>query len=365
MKTNKKIMKNKLTLKVKENTKACDIFFYKNFSEIQTDESGFFVFDTTTYSLFSKSLTPKHFFVMPSGEAAKNIETVQEILRQAIDQNIKRDSVLYAVGGGVVCDIASFVASVCKRGIRLVLIPTTLLAMVDAGIGGKTGFDFAGVKNAVGTFYLPDRVYIVTESLKTLPAAELKNGLAEIIKIAMINEKKLFTLLQQKPDSLFTDEALMRQIIMRAVRGKIKLVSKDFYDRSVRMYLNVGHTFAHALEAVSHFTIPHGAAVAWGIAQELKLGMEARLVQRHYTEAVFTLLERLGFDPRFFSPSIQNAVNSDKKTFIQNLLLLLQSDKKNADDSSVTFALSKNLNRTGIERIDTETVKKFLLGVRE
>jgi 3-dehydroquinate synthase len=269
--------------------------------------------------------------VLQAGEGAKTWQSVEKILRTAADAGVGRDGVFVAVGGGVVSDLSAFAASVYKRGAGLVIVSTTLLGMVDAAFGGKTGFDIFGIKNFVGTFYPARHVYNPLAALGTLPPREWRSGLAEIIKTLIIDDsfyaaetrEKLLTL----KGALAEGEALpsfveaAAPLIDRSVAVKGRIVQNDPEERGgERMLLNLGHTFAHALESAAGLgSLSHGEAVAWGLSRACALGEEMGVTPPERAEVVRTVLEELGYETGAPHPALAD---------LQAFMRALKDDKK-------------------------------------
>jgi 3-dehydroquinate synthase len=273
---------------------------------------------------------------MKDGESGKNWEAVETILRHAHDNELGRDGVFIGVGGGVTGDLCAFAASIYKRGCSLVLIPTTLLAMVDAGLGGKTGIDLFGIKNLAGTFYPACNVYIALESLESLPLPEWKSGMAELIKTAILDDNdflnKLASIAASFPAGSFVsgfpedfahrllspDSGTLASCISRAVQYKGGIVEEDPQDTGVRRILNLGHTFGHALESAVG-SISHGEAVAWGIARSCDLALALDMCPRERVMQIRDLLSAYGYETSAPHPLLDNtgafmqALYSDKK----------------------------------------------------
>ncbi len=227
------------------------------------------VSDDTVFGLYGDIVTASienagiavNAFVFPHGEGSKNIETYSRLLEKALSDNIKRNDIFVALGGGVTGDITGFAAATFKRGVRFVQLPTTLLAAVDASVGGKTAIDLPGGKNQVGAFHQPSLVLCDTLTLATLPDEQYRSGMAEAIKTAMIADEALFSKLE---NSGFRQNA--EELIASCVDIKRRFVEADERDTGARMMLNFGHTFAHAIEAASGYNVLHGFAVAAGMA---------------------------------------------------------------------------------------------------
>ena len=201
-------------------------------------------------------------FVFDAGEQSKNLETVGRILGVLAEKAFTRTDAVVALGGGVATDIAGFSASIFLRGIKVFQMPTSLLAQVDASVGGKTGVDLPEGKNLVGSFYQPSLVIIDTDLLTSLDDVIFTEGMAEVIKYAFICDKNLFERLQKK---LTKSSPQLPEIIAQCVRIKADIVSKDEHDNGLRQLLNFGHTIGHVIEAHSNFTVSHGFAVAKGM----------------------------------------------------------------------------------------------------
>lgn len=231
------------------------------------------------------------------GEDQKNLENLQRLLSAALDAGLSRDALFLVVGGGVLCDLVSFAASIYLRGVTLQLFPSTLLGMVDAAVGGKTGCNFRGYKNMVGTFYPAEEVRIFPALLNTLPESEYRSGLAEVIKAALLGDEELLHLLESRREAVLRREpGLLEEIIARAVAVKVSVVQDDFREGGRRAILNLGHTYGHALESVTGFGVyTHGEAVAWGIGRALELGRLLGITEDGYRRRVQGLLDAYGY----------------------------------------------------------------------
>ena len=243
--------------------------------------------------------------VFPAGEKSKTLETYAELVRGFAALELTRTDFAIALGGGVVGDLTGFAAATYMRGIGFVQIPTTLLAMVDSSIGGKTGVDIPEGKNLVGAFHLPKRIIRDVKFLETLPEKEMKNGLAEMIKTAVLFDAEMFAALERLVylDNLERLEKL-EPLVERCANWKQKIVDEDFKEGGKRKLLNLGHTFGHAIEKVSDFAIPHGAAVAIGM----------RIVGKDVPE-IGKILDAYGYPKYegFDNTKILEAIRGDKK----------------------------------------------------
>jgi 3-dehydroquinate synthase len=235
--------------------------------------------------------------IIPDGERYKSLKTVSKIYDLLLGNRFDRSDMLLGLGGGVVTDITGFVAATLKRGCRLVNIPTTLLAQVDAGVGGKTGVNHAAGKNLIGCFYQPELVLADIELLQTLPEREFRNGLAEVIKTALIRDKKLVEFLEKERNAVLNrDNAALQIIVTRSVEIKRDIVQADEKELSgVRSLLNFGHTVGHILEAGSGYQgIKHGEAVAIGMVMEARIGRRLAGVDGGEAERIRTLISAYG-----------------------------------------------------------------------
>ena len=258
------------------------------------------------------------------GEASKSIEVYHQLIESLLDMGASRKSVLINLGGGVVSDLGGFIASTFKRGIDFINVPTSLLAMVDASIGGKTGINAGGAKNQIGTFSEPAAVFISEVFLETLPKKEVHSGLGEMAKHLLISDKNAIDKLDQLNDSVKIED------IAKSVSVKINIVQKDFKESGIRKALNYGHTFGHAVEGSllqKGIVIAHGEAVLIGILMENQLSVQLGRMPASGQKAIEQWVN-LGFD---LGPYIE-------KLEANEIIDLLQFDKKNTSDS-ISFSL--------------------------
>ncbi len=283
-------------------------------------------------------------------ESAKHLGSVEHIARSLCRSGADRKSLIIAVGGGVVGDVAGFVAASYLRGVALVHMPTTLVAQVDSSIGGKTGVNLPEGKNLVGAFYPPRLVIADPELLRTLPDREFRGGLAEVIKHAVIADASKFALLEKDMDKiLLRDRDALRSLIPRNIQIKARVVSRDERESGLREILNFGHTFAHALESVTHYRrYQHGEAVAWGMMAAAFLGHELRLTPADDVSRIISLVHRLGPLPPW--PNISNSA----------LLNAMRSDKKSRS-GSLRFVLSPRIGHARTyDKVPVRAVERVL-----
>lgn len=229
--------------------------------------------------------------VIPAGEAHKTMETVMSIWRGALEASLDRKSTIVALGGGVVGDLAGFAAATFMRGCNWVALPTSLLAMVDASLGGKTGFDLPEGKNLVGAFHPPRLVLADPQTLATLPERELRAGLAEVVKHGVIADPDLFALCAEGWEAV---RLRLPEVVRRGMAVKVEIISADPYEQGRRAALNFGHTIGHAVELASGFRLLHGEAVAVGMAAEARLAERLTVAGPGVSEAIAEALARLG-----------------------------------------------------------------------
>jgi 3-dehydroquinate synthase len=268
----------------------------------------------------------------PAGEKSKDIRTALTIVDELIARGADRESGLIGLGGGVAGDITGFVASTFMRGVPYVLIPTSLLAQVDSSIGGKTSVDLPAGKNLLGTFCQPRMVLTDLAFLGTLPGREFTNGLAEIVKYAVIEDLDLLRLLEEgKEGVLGRDAAIMEAIVTRSCRIKKAIVEIDENERSIRRYLNFGHTIGHALEAESAYTLSHGEAVAAGMVAAVRISERMGYLAAGEARRIEALIGAMGLP-----------VRTPQGGSTESVLSRLKVDKKKSGDR-VHFVLLKSL----------------------
>jgi len=254
-------------------------------------------------------------FSFREGEKSKNFNTVEQLANEMVGKNFDRDSCVIALGGGVVGDIAGFVASIYMRGIPVIQIPTTLLAMIDSGIGGKTGVNLKSGKNLIGSFHQPLSVFIDPYFLKTLPIKHIRNGLAEAIKYGVIKSKPLFNFIDKNLEKILKlDQKILKRIIESCVKIKTEIVEKDEKEKGVRQILNYGHTFGHAVEKQSNYTLLHGFSISLGIVLANRLAVEKNILKQQDSDCIKNLLKKAGLPVyTMHKPTLKNIQNDKKK----------------------------------------------------
>ncbi len=349
---NKGMMKYKQCMKINctIGQKSTQITFYKDLTKLLgISGNGLFIFDEFTANLIKEM--PDNYMVIGRGEAFKRLEVVEEILTRAVVLGLGRDAQFIAVGGGVVCDITAFAASIYMRGVSLILIPTTLLSMVDAALGGKTGVDFKSYKNLVGSFYPAEEVRIYTLFTDTLSTHEYFNGLAEVIKHSLLTGGEFFAkITKRKKEILSRNPDMIEELVYESLLIKKQYVEDDPFEKNgLRAQLNFGHTFGHAYETITGLeNVSHGEAVAWGISRALKAGSMLHVTDSHYAETVNNLL-------RFFNYSVDDNIID-----ITKFLEALKHDKKNINGLT-KFILQRNLADTYLSELPEDIIIKSVM----
>ncbi len=285
------------------------------------------------------------------GEKSKTLETVMRLWQGMADSGLDRGSTLVALGGGVTGDLAGFAASTFMRGIQWVCVPTTLLAMVDSCLGGKTGVDLPQGKNLAGSFHDPALVLADPQVLASLPARQISAGMAEVIKHGMIGDPGLLRLAESGWDAC---RAVLPELIRRAMAVKIRIIEKDPLEIDLRRALNLGHTIGHAVEVASEFELLHGEAVAIGLVAETQLAESLGIAERDLTQKLASLLGKFGL-PVHIPDGIP----------VEAILKAMQVDKKRSG-GQVQFSLPVRMGevKTGVDGQDLERALNLILRSR-
>lgn len=284
-------------------------------------------------------------YVFPSGESSKNAENFLRILDFLAENGFTRKDVAVALGGGVPGDLAGFAAASYMRGMRLVQIPTTLLAAVDSSVGGKTGIDLKAGKNLAGAFYQPDLVLCDYGALSTLDEEAFRSGCAEIIKYGVISDAELFEKLKEPVKNQ------LKSIIKRCVEIKRDVVTADEREGGLRQILNFGHTFGHAVELLSGYTVPHGHAVAIGMAMMARAGARLGICGAGCAESIVEVIKRYGLptDTVFSAEEIYKAALSDKKM----------------DSDAITLVVPREIGSCELRQTSLAELREFInLGLK-
>lgn len=350
------------------NTEKTSILYFDSIKELTEklffeNQNVLFISDETIAALpslkdFFESLPKERTLILPAGEEHKTIENVLVILERAMELSMTRASCFIGIGGGVISDMVAFAASLFKRGAKLALVPTTLLAMVDAAIGGKTGCDFKGYKNCIGSFYPASELYISPEFVQTQSEKEYFSGLAEVFKTGLLFSEKLVLLMQEEKDAILSREnKLLMNLIKRCAQAKAQVVEKDLTEKNIRMWLNLGHSFGHALESVLGLgTISHGEAVAWGISRAIALSESLGFCEKSYKDEVFAMLKLYNWSTdAIHSKCLELAIEKPGEKILQ----AMKQDKKNLS-SNIRLVLQRGINESFVEQVNEEKILSVL-----
>lgn len=355
-------------------TEKSEISFYSGTPDLvsifynanqKSEHRRFFVTDSNVASLdcmkdfISKFDDGKYendiLLILGSGEKYKTIETVLNIITTAGEADFTRKDIFVGIGGGVICDITAFAASIFKRGAKVQLVPTTFLAMVDASVGGKTGCDFDSLKNSIGTFFPAQKIYYCPDFVQYLPENQYNSGLAEAFKTAILFDKELYEMFKNQSVKINSrNKEILMDIICRCVKAKGKIVEQDFTEQGIRAFLNLGHTFGHALESIQGLgAITHGAAVAWGISRSVELAYKKEYCMQAFKDDVFEILSKYDWET---GPVPSMVVGGG---FGERLISVMHKDKKNLT-SKVRIVLQKGITDTVIEEFTDEEILSVL-----
>jgi 3-dehydroquinate synthase len=293
--------------------------------------------DDNLLKLYGKYFSDFQILSIPPGEKNKKLGLINDLAGKLLDLGLDRSGFIVGIGGGVVCDIAGFLASVYMRGIDFGFISTSLLSQVDASVGGKNGVNVGSVKNIIGTFNQPDFVICDPDMLKTLPGDEYLAGLAELIKHGIIYDEELFSLIEKNVEPILKIESsLLSRLITSSVGIKASVVREDEKESRKRMILNFGHTFGHAIEA--HTGLKHGFAVAAGMVIAADISVEYGMLNPEDRKRLFNLLNSFDLLKKFKIP-------------VEKMKELIIHDKKKKGDE-VDFILIEKIGKSVIKKID-------------
>ncbi len=303
--------------------KISDVYFSssrKNVDEMLSEfgSNTLFVFDENTKDLISRN--GRNAIVLPAGEEYKTLESITKILDKALSLALSRDSLFIAVGGGVICDMTAFAASIYMRGARALLVPTTLLSQVDASVGGKSGVDYSGYKNLVGSFFPAETIIIDSEMLCSLPDSEFLSGMGEVVKHAFLSpDERLYDFLRLNSSKIMQrNPSALKDMVMLSLEVKKHYIELDPEEKlGIRSFLNLGHTFSHALETITDYQVSHGLGVAWGVKMAMDAGVLIGVTDKAYRDKALDLLSlfpfRLDYDFRDKLADYLDAIGKDKK----------------------------------------------------
>tara|TARA_R110002049_G_scaffold1018_10_gene7535 strand:+ start:9611 stop:10702 length:1092 start_codon:yes stop_codon:yes gene_type:complete len=315
------------------------------------DENVFKLYENTFINKISANFDESVVCIVPQGESSKSVSVFSHLVGKILSSGVERSTPVIVVGGGVTGDLGGFIAASCLRGMPLIHIPTSLLAMVDSSIGGKTGINHEIGKNLIGAFYQPKAVFSDLQFLETLPHKEIVHGLGEVIKYGMISDRSIFDLLKKIPlKKEFSYSKEWEQLVSICATIKVDIVSKDFKESGIREILNFGHTFAHVIERVGNYeNCSHGEAVFMGMWGAVKLS------------------QLLGFNIDIanlseFRPLFNSTFNPSET--MEELTLMMLHDKK-VKDGSITVIILEDVEKARSKILtnsaDLEKAWKFLI----
>lgn len=300
--------------------------------------------DANVQRLYGHHWTDLPVIITDPGEAAKNLLSIEKIVHELLQLNADRNTFLLGVGGGIVCDMTGFTASIYMRGVRFGYVATTLLAQVDASVGGKNGVNFEKYKNTIGVFNQPDFVICDPEALQTLPDNEISNGFAEIIKHAIIKDEALFSFIENNTTNLLNlDKEVIEHVVQTSVKIKAELVNDDEKDQGIRRLLNFGHTFGHAIEKTTG--LGHGKAVSLGMVIASKLSADMGYLTASDVERIKRLLMK-------FNLPVEIDLN------FAEILDAISKDKKREGDS-IHFILAEKIGKAIIKELPMNKIINF------
>ncbi len=341
-------MKDMEQIKLSEERGESKIIIGNKFLAVKTlipDSSVFIITDSNVALHYLVDFPKFPTYIIEPGEGSKNLEVVSNVSRWLLEEGADRSSFLLGIGGGVVCDLAGFVASTYMRGIDFAFVATTLMAQVDASIGGKNGVNLDGYKNIVGTFNQPKFVLCPDEMLRTLPREEYTNGFAEIVKHSLIADREMFEYLEQNADGLKAYyPSVINHLVKRSVEIKASIVQADEHERGERKILNFGHTWGHAVEKVTGLS--HGMSVSIGIEFAARLSVARGLLENRDYKRIINLLRELNL-PICFKENpmrIFEALTKDKKKTMNH----------------IDFIMLKGIGKVSIERLPFDEIRSFI-----
>ena len=308
-------------IEIFSDTTTYDLIFNTDWNEIHQDieDCAAIVIDEKVFNLYEKELNIKNKKIIKINvsEEIKTPQTSLDICEELVLAGVTRDSFIVAIGGGVVQDLVTFSASIYMRGIEWVLYPTTLLAQADSCIGGKSSINFKSWKNILGNFYTPKRIYVQSQFLKTLTEDDIRSGVGEILKVFMLSGKDALEILNKEMSLYQTDSSVLDKLIVKALELKNNILEIDALDKGLRLKMNYGHSFGHALEAATHFGIPHGIAVTIGLDVANYFSMQSGLISKDLFQKLHATL-------------VLNIKDDDFVEFeFGDLISALEKDKKN------------------------------------
>ena len=319
---------------------------FRNYRKYLPTNQVVVITDSTVNKLYGSHFADYPIIEIGQGEKSKNLETVSAVIAKMLELKIDRKGFVLAVGGGIVTDVAGFVASIYQRGIGFGFVSGTLLSQVDASVGGKNGVNYEGFKNMVGTFNQPEFVICDPQMLATLRPEQLDCGFAEIVKHTIIADKPMFEYLEKNAEkALALDFDVIETLVDNSINIKAGIVNRDEKEHGERRKLNLGHTYGHAVEKV--LGVSHGNAVSLGLVVSARLSVKRGLLVQNDADRIVRLLKSL---------NLPTVINGDK----QAIYNALEMDKKR-EGSQINFVLINGIGNAVVEKIDIDELKQIEL----
>ena len=331
-----------LEYSTEKKSKTSIIFSIDNspISEITATRNTAIISSRNLVDAYPSIFKDKKLIVIDDTEPHKNLATIEKIIAELLELGIDRNSYIIGIGGGIVCDITGFVSHIYMRGVRFGLVPTTLLSMTDAAIGGKNGVNFNENKNFIGSFDNPDFIIADSKFLQTLPQEQYLSGLGEIIKYALIGNSNILNLLKTNADKILNrNDETIQKLVSESVLTKVKIVEEDPDDKSIRHILNFGHTIGHSIELLEN--IPHGLAVVKGMNAATDISVKLGILATDKSQQIKQLLTSFGYDISY--------------KLGENHTRLLSYDKKK-EDSNIRFVLLEDICKPQIRKMPVQQI---------
>ena len=326
------------------------------FSKIDSLHGKKLIFYSSSLKYLLQDIAGKNIdaYSLADGEGLKSFNHVISIVKIMMENNLSRNDYVIAIGGGTLTDATGFAASIFKRGVRLINVPTTLLGMIDAAIGGKTAINFLGTKNIVGSFYFPDSVWVNLRFLDSLRQDKYKDGIAEMLKYGFIMDPNLLKfMLERRNDLLDRKKMTLRHSILSCIGDKVRIVGMDSLESSnIRIILNYGHTIGHAIEAASHFKVSHGEAISVGMVLEAAFSEQILELPVNLSVSIKEALE---------SFSLPVSVDDLKTNLDMDLLRKALYQDKKAEDDCIFIPILRQIGKATVRKISMKTLEDFLV----
>ncbi|MCW6168559.1 MAG: 3-dehydroquinate synthase [Thermoplasmatales archaeon] len=326
------------------------------FSKIDSLHGKKLIFYSRSLKYLSQSITGKNVYAysLADGEDLKSFNHVISIVKIMMENNLGRNDYVIAIGGGTLTDATGFAASIFKRGVRLINVPTTLLGMIDAAIGGKTAINFLGTKNIVGSFYFPESVWVDLRFLDSLRQDKYKDGIAEMLKYGFIMDPNLLKfMLARRSDLLDRKKMTLRRSILSCMGDKVRIVGEDSLESSnIRITLNYGHTIGHAIEAASNFKVSHGEAISVGMVLEAAFSEQLLELPVNLSVSIKEALELF---------SLPVSVDVLKTNLDMDLLRNSLYQDKKAEGDCIFLPILQQIGKATVKKIPMKTLEDFLV----